>query len=80
MNHQTTWKLPLWLFAAAFALIAWAGAAAAFFTDAGTPVFTVALVIALVATEAAFWLGALLLGWKVFEIRKRLWSRLGGAA
>lgn len=80
MNHQTAWKLPLWLFAAAFALIAWAGAAAAFLTETGTGVFTAAVVIAALATEAAFWLGAVLLGWKVFESRKRLWSRLGGRA
>ena len=59
-------------------LTAWAGAAAAYFLSDSVAVFTIALTIAALATEAFIWCLALIGGWSIFANRKRLWRRLTG--
>ena len=56
----------------------WGWLGAAFVLDAPRPYFIVAVVAAAVATEAAFWVAAVTLGWTAFANRARLWSRLTG--
>ena len=69
------------LFAAAVLGVtaAWAAVGAGVLLDAPRSVFLALFVIALLASEGLFWLGAGLLGWKVFEGRRALLARLSGA-
>ncbi|MCH8520407.1 hypothetical protein [Glycocaulis sp.] len=50
-------------------LLAWTGVGAAYFLDAPRAVFVLALIAAALATEALFWLTALVLGWTAFANR-----------
>ncbi|MGX6648752.1 hypothetical protein ACWCOP_12515 [Maricaulaceae bacterium MS644] len=64
------------------ALTAWALLGAAFLFDVDRPLLIAAAIAAALSTEALMWVGAGLLGWKVFESRAAIWRRLtgGGAA
>ncbi|XBQ14797.1 MAG: hypothetical protein ABL308_07440 [Oceanicaulis sp.] len=59
-------------------LAAWAVVGASVLLDWERSTSIVVFVIALLATEALFWLCAGLLGWKVFENRAAIWRRLTG--
>jgi len=80
MTQSSSWKLPVFLLAAGVVATAYAVSAVLYFSDADRLVFAAALTVAALGTEVLFWLGAVLLGWKVVEGRKRIWARLTGAA
>lgn len=56
----------------------WGAVGAAFVLDAPRAVVVGAVVAAALATEAAFWVAAVTLGWTAFANRARLWNRLTG--
>lgn len=56
----------------------WGAVGAAFLLDASRPILVAAVVAAAIATEAAFWVAAVTLGWTAFANRARLWNRLTG--
>ncbi|MGJ3232146.1 MAG: hypothetical protein ACFE0P_10135 [Oceanicaulis sp.] len=57
---------------------AWSFLAATFLLDLDRAWRIAAALTAALATEAFFWVGAGLLGWKAFESRKAIWRRLTG--
>lgn len=59
-------------------LVSWSAFGLAWAMDLGRSFKITAFVIALVATDTAFWLGAALLGWTAFANRGRLWRKLTG--
>ncbi|MFW5661724.1 MAG: hypothetical protein ACOC05_10110 [Oceanicaulis sp.] len=64
--------------AALVCLAAWAVVGASVLLDWERSTTIVVLVVALLATEALFWICAGLLGWKAFENRAKIWRRLTG--
>lgn len=61
-------------------LCAWAFLGATFLLDLDRSWRIAAVVAAALSTEAFFWVGAALLGWKAFESRAALWRKLTGGA
>ena len=70
-------KLVLTLVVLAF-LAAWAGVVVTYFTTDGIAAFTVAVTIAAIATEALFWIGAVVGGWTLLASRRAFFARLAG--
>lgn len=58
---------------------AWAGVGAAYLLDAPRSVFVIGVIIAALATEAAFWLILFLLGWSAVANRHWLVRAFSGA-
>lgn len=58
--------------------VSWAVLGTIFFVASSSTTAIVALTIAAVITEAAFWLSALLLGIALVDARKVLWRKLTG--
>ena len=60
------------------AVSAWLFLAASFAFDLDRSWRIAGVVAAVIATEALFWGGAALLGWKMFESRRAIWRRITG--
>jgi ABC-type maltose transport system permease subunit len=64
---------------ALFAFIAaWVGVVITYMSTDSVASFTIAVTIAALATEALFWVAAVIGGWTIFANRKALWKRLTG--
>jgi len=61
-------------------LVTWSALGTSFLLDLDRGYKIAAVLAAAVATEIAFWMGAVLLGWTAFANRARLFKRLTGAA
>jgi hypothetical protein len=57
---------------------AWASVIVTYFVTDSTTAFVIAVTIAALATEALFWILAIIGGWAVFANRKKLWNRFFG--
>lgn len=57
---------------------AWTGVIVTYFVSDSTTAFVVAVTIAALATEALFWILAIIGGWAVFANRQKLWNRFFG--
>ncbi|TRO96843.1 hypothetical protein FKB34_02445 [Glycocaulis profundi] len=71
-------KVTILAIAVIVAGLAWITAGAAFFLDAPRAAFLTAIIVAALATEGVFWLGALVLGWTMFDNRRALIARVFG--
>ena len=60
-------------------LVSWSAFGLAWAMDLGRSFKITTFVIALAASDTAFWLGAAILGWTAFANRGRLWRKLTGA-
>lgn len=67
----------IWMFCVVLA--AWAFLVATLVLDMEKNWRIAAAFAAAISTEAFMWIGAGLLGWKMFESRKAIWRRLSGA-
>ncbi len=59
-------------------VLAWLGVAMVHISTDNTAAFIAAVTIAALATEALFWILAIIGGWAVFANRKKLWNRFFG--
>lgn len=59
-------------------VFAWLGVAVVHVSMDSTTAFVVAVTIAALATEALFWILAIIGGWAVFANRQKLWNRFFG--
>lgn len=78
MARMNTLRVTLAAMAGAAVVTAWAGVGAAYFLDAPRSFFVIGVIIAAIATEAAFWLVLFLLGWSAVANRHwlvRLFSK-----
>lgn len=69
MTFSRKLRIGLVVLAGSATLLTWMGAGAAYFLDAPRAVFVVALIAAVLATEALFWLTMFVLGWTAFANR-----------
>lgn len=80
MPGMNKFRIVLAGLAGAAVVSAWAGVGAAYFLDAPRSFFVIGVIIAALATEAAFWLVLFVLGWSAVANRHwlvRLFSRSG---
>lgn len=78
MARMNTLRVTLAAMAGAAVVTAWAGVGAAYFLELPRSFFVIGVIIAALATEAAFWLVLFLLGWSAVANRHwlvRLFSR-----
>tara|TARA_R110000868_G_scaffold120773_4_gene320628 strand:- start:4703 stop:4963 length:261 start_codon:yes stop_codon:yes gene_type:complete len=57
---------------------AWAGVVIAKLTSDSLAIFTAAVTVAALATEAFVWIAAIIGGWSIFANRKAVWDRVRG--
>lgn len=79
MSGLNKFRIVLAGIAGAAVVSAWAGVGAAYFLDAPRSVFVIGVIIAALATEAAFWLILFLLGWSAVANRHWLVRVFSGA-
>jgi ABC-type maltose transport system permease subunit len=73
----TARKLIITLALLAF-IATWVGVVITHMSTDSVTAFTIAVTIAALATEALFWVAAVIGGWTIFANRKALWNRLTG--
>lgn len=79
MTFGETARRVLFGLALVVCLVAWSAFGLAWVVDLGRSFKITTFVVALVATDTAFWLGAAVLGWTAFANRGRLWRKLTGS-
>ncbi len=79
MSRMNTVRIALAGIAVLAVCAAWAGVGAAYFLDAPRSVFVIAVIIAALATEAAFWIVLFVLGWSAVANRHWLVRLFSGA-
>jgi len=80
MTFGQTIRRALFGLAVLACLVSWGALGASLLLDLDRGYKIAAVIAAAVTTEAALWLGAVLLGWTAFANRARLWKKLTGAA